>query len=302
MAKRFGLRALLILGGVLAATPAFAADKSSSADDASSSQSSDADAEADKSDADGEKAEAKESEKEAPKEGEAKAAAAEDPEASPVEDPTKTYNFVGARFRLIVVPQFILGMFAEGGKTVVVPAGGPEFGVRKAGFEFNFALWLASYGMGATPFKAKSDPDSAWEIVESQIKVLYLTSDFLWSHSFSPQVAINYGMGAGLGVVWGPLKRNQAYPTANGYEKCPSNAAGNGPAAGAHPWCGTDNNHYGNYEEPNWANGGSKPMVFPWLALQTGLRYKPHKKFAGRLDLGFGLSGFFVGLGADYGL
>ena len=38
------------------------------------------------------------------------------------------------------------------------------------------------------------------------------------------------------------------------------------------------------------------------LALQTGLRYKPHKKFVGRLDLGLGLSGFFLGVGADYGI
>jgi hypothetical protein len=104
-------------------------------------------------------------------------------------------------------------------------------------------------------------------------------------------------MGAGLGIVWGPLKRNQAYKAADGsYQKCI--AVGNPNPA----YCGGDNDHYGNYEEPNWSNGGSKPMVFPWLAAQTGLRYKPHKKFVGRLDLGFGLSGFFIGLGADYGL
>jgi hypothetical protein len=42
--------------------------------------------------------------------------------------------------------------------------------------------------------------------------------------------------------------------------------------------------------------------VFPWLALQTGIRYKPHRNFAARLDLGVGTSGFFFGLGADYGL
>ena len=50
------------------------------------------------------------------------------------------------------------------------------------------------------------------------------------------------------------------------------------------------------------ADGGSKPMIFPWLVLQTGLRYKPHRNFVARLDAGFGTSGFFLGLGADYGL
>jgi len=56
------------------------------------------------------------------------------------------------------------------------------------------------------------------------------------------------------------------------------------------------------YNEPSWADGGSKPILFPWLVVQTGLRYKPHRNFVGRLDLGFGTSGFFFGLGADYGL
>jgi hypothetical protein len=104
-------------------------------------------------------------------------------------------------------------------------------------------------------------------------------------------------MGAGLGIVWGPLYRNQAYPDASGkYQKCVG--VGN-PRA---DYCGGDNDHYGNYEEKGWADGGSKPSVFPWLALQTGLRYKPHRNFVARLDAGFGLSGFFLGLGADYGL
>jgi hypothetical protein len=42
--------------------------------------------------------------------------------------------------------------------------------------------------------------------------------------------------------------------------------------------------------------------LFPWFVLQTGLRYKPHRNFAMRFDAGFGTSGFFLGLGADYGL
>ena len=66
--------------------------------------------------------------------------------------------------------------------------------------------------------------------------------------------------------------------------------------------CDNDNDHYGGYTEPSWADGGSKPIVFPWLTLQTGFRYKPSRNFVGRLDLGFGTSGFFFGVGADYGL
>jgi hypothetical protein len=42
--------------------------------------------------------------------------------------------------------------------------------------------------------------------------------------------------------------------------------------------------------------------VFPWLALQTGLRFKPSHDFVARLDVGIGFGQFFFGVGADYGL
>jgi hypothetical protein len=57
------------------------------------------------------------------------------------------------------------------------------------------------------------------------------------------------------------------------------------------------------YEQPSWANGGSKPMIFPWLALpQISFRYKPVKQFQTKLDLGFSTTGFYFGLSASYGL
>lgn len=217
---------------------------------------------------------------------------------SPVELPGRTYYFVGARYRLIVVPKFIVGLFSDGGKTVSVQSGGAEFGIRKDGFEYNLGAWLAAYSMDPTTFKAKSDGEDAWELVESKIKILYLTADFMWTHDFSPEFGLNYGMGAGLGLVFGPLYRNQAYRNMSGdYVEC--TGPGNPNFA---DYCGDDNKHYNDYEEPSWADGGSKPIVFPWFAAQTGFRYKPHRNFVARLDAGFGLSGFFIGVGGDYGL
>jgi hypothetical protein len=219
---------------------------------------------------------------------------------SPVERPNQTYYFVGARYRGIIVPKFMVNIFGDGGKTVWVNSFGPEFGIRKNGFEYSFGLWYAAYSMGATDFKGKSDGEDAWEIVRSKVKVVYLTADFLWSQEFTPEFALNYGLGAGFGFVFGDLHRVQAYKDASGnYQPC----RGPGDPATSNPtYCGTDNDHYGNYTEANWANGGSKPIIFPWLVFQTGLRFKPHKNFASRLDLGFGTSGFFLGLAADYGL
>lgn len=224
-------------------------------------------------------------------------------DSSPVELPGKTYRGVGLRYRAVIVPKFMMNLFGSGGRTVVANGFGPEFTVRKDGFEYEFAAMYTSYAMDPTAFKAKADGPEAWEIVESRIKVFYLTADFLWSHEIVPQLAINYGGGAGIGIVWGDLFRTQAYrgPGANdstgeGYLPCP------GRDFDGQGFCGRDNNHYNGYSEPSWSGSGSKPIVFPWLALQTGLRYKPHRNFIARLDAGFGLSGFFLGLGADYGL
>lgn len=221
---------------------------------------------------------------------------------SAVELPGKTYHFIGARYRTIVIPKFLINLFADGGTTVVAHNFGPEYAIRKDSFEYVFSLSYASYAMDDTPFKSSSDGEKAWEIVRSDLKALYLTAEFLWSQQFTPVFALNYGGGAGLGYMFGNINRVQAYPRAGSqgnpedYERCV------GKGSPDPVFCGTENEHYGDYNEPSWADGGSKPIVFPWIAFQTGLRIKPSKHFVARIDLGVGTSGAFLGLGVDYGL
>jgi hypothetical protein len=225
-----------------------------------------------------------------------------DADKSPVEEKGKSYYFAGIRARAIVVPTFIVEAFGDGGNTVMGPQIGPEFAIRKDGFEYNFAITYTAYPMDRTPFKAPTDPDQAMELVESRIKVLYFTADFLWGHQFSPVVSLLYGGSAGLGFVWGPLYRSQAYRGPGGaWQMC--RGPGNPPGG----YCDPDpehgdKQHFGMYEEPSWSGGGDKPLIMPWLALQTGLRIKPHRRFVGRIDFGIGLGQVFFGIGADYGL
>jgi hypothetical protein len=221
---------------------------------------------------------------------------------SPVELPGKTYLFVGARYRAIIVPKFMINLFGDGGKTVLVHGFGPEFAIRKNAFEYNLSIWYAGYGMDDTPFKAKDDSAPAWELVNSELKSIFITSDFLWSQDFSPEFSLNYGLAGGFGIIFGDLYRVQAKPgpgadanTGEGFVRC------SGPGDDA-TFCDSSNKHYGDNVEPSWADGGSKPILFPWFVLQTGVRYKPHRNFAMRFDAGFGTSGFFLGLGGDYGL
>ena len=85
-----------------------------------------------------------------------------DKNASTYEKPGKTYRFLGARYRGIIVPEFMMDLFGDGGRTVYVNGVGPEFGIRKDNFEYIFALWWAGYYMKPTPFKAADDPRIAW--------------------------------------------------------------------------------------------------------------------------------------------
>ena len=238
--------------------------------------------------------------------------------ASPVEDPKTTYYFVGLRYRAQVVPQFMINLFDDGGTTVFANGFGPEFTIRKDNFEYVFSAWWTSYAFDWTPFKGKSDSNFAWEMVKSNIQVLYFTTDFNWTHQVSPAFGLNLGVGAGIGVVWGPLYRNQAIPKPgyygndpSSYLRCPypgydnshnSDGTLNGPSHLG--FCGpiTQNNHYGDYSEPSWANGGQKPNFFPWLGFGTGIRLKPHRNFMMRIDAGWGLIGPYFGASGNYGI
>lgn len=227
---------------------------------------------------------------------------------SPYEKPGQAYYFAGLRYRGIIVPQFMMNLFASGGTNVYVNAVGPEVSIRKDGFESIFGLWWAGYYMPRTPFKGINDKRVAYELIKSEMNVLYLTADFMWSTPLSEMFAINYGMGAGFGIVWGDLRRNQATPPVNDlradpdeFVKCQAEFVPATIDSRGRFYCDDDNKHYGRYSEDNWFQGGQKPVIFPWFALQTGIRFKPHKRVASRLDLGWGLTGPFFGLSAAYG-
>jgi len=133
-------------------------------------------------------------------------------EQKPLEEQSdETYRFIGLRTRVVIIPKFMFGLYqADGGTTVTSYSVGPEYVSRRN--NFGYAAWLtySSYGMDNVPFKAKSDPDVAYELVTSELKVLTLGADFLWSVPIDHGFSFVYGGGAGLGAVFGNLHRNQA--------------------------------------------------------------------------------------------
>ena len=229
--------------------------------------------------------------------------------------PGRTYLFVGLRYRGTIIPQFMQNIFVDEGKTVYSNTIGAELDIRKDGFSLIPALSYQELGTGDILFKEKNSKDIAgnYNLVNSSMKVIYATADLLWSTKISKNVEFEYGAGFGVGFVLGDLVTNWVkYDTSGnaplrndagqGFTKCTAvEPAGTGCNKADHQ--NSENDKVNNYVEPSWFSGGSRPALFPWIALpQIGLRFKPIKQFVGRLGLGFSLTGFWFGLSGQYGL
>jgi hypothetical protein len=253
---------------------------------------------------------------------------AEDPN-DPFEDPGKAYRFIGIRYRDAIVPKFIINWFANGGRNVNAPMVGPEFITRQNHLEIAVSVMYADYSMSPFLFQGKSDSAFAWDLVGSQLKVGYAMVDILGEIPLEKKivggvektgrVALLIGGGVGVGGVFGQLYQSQAYPNtptggsnttdATQWSACTSQTQTTPSQAGS--YCSNRSNHiagaggnvFTGFSQPSWANGGSKPLVYPWIALpQLSIRYKPIKQFQMKADGGFSTSGFFFGASASYGL
>lgn len=226
--------------------------------------------------------------------------------SDPHEIPGKTYYFVGLRYINTILPKFMLNLFVDGGpKTVDIHTFGVEGGMRKDGFDIIGAITYSSYAMDPFPFKGKSEADTAYEIVTSNLKLINFTVDFLWSAGDHPSYQFQYGVTTGLALVLGDLGRVQGKPPTG---SAPGDPYTYVPCAGqndpqAPTYCDTSNNHYGDYKEPSWFNGGSKPNIYAVFGPQIGFRWKPVKQFVARITAGFNIfTGFFFGIAGNYGI
>ena len=223
----------------------------------------------------------------------------------------KPYLFVGLRYRGDIVPKFIMGLFVDEGRTLYSNTIGVELDYRKNGFSIVPALSYTEYTFDDTLFKEKNSKDIAgdYTVVNSGLKSVYATVDLLWSAKVAKNVDFEYGVGLGLAAVFGKLGNNWVYEDSKGpisndagkkFSKCQTAASGPGCTKADHQ--NADTEKVGDYSEPSWFDGGAKPVLFPWIAPQLGLRFKPLKELQGRLNLGLSLTGFWFGLGVDYGL
>ncbi|MBW2463863.1 MAG: hypothetical protein JRH11_19590 [Deltaproteobacteria bacterium] len=224
----------------------------------------------------------------------------------PWEDPHEGYYFLGAFYRHIIIPQFMLNLFLDEASGSDFPAFGIDLTYRKDGFDIVGSLWfMRAEGQG--PMRASGDPVEDTEWVETDIWGVFLSGTFLWSTAFNDMFALEYGVGIGVGFITGDVYRWEAYPDSGGnYQRCngPGNPdprfCGPPPASFEGQQCSGGNEHYG-CNEGKWSEGGDVPNVVPWFAIpHLALRIKPIKQMMIRVEGGFGL-GFFAGFSAAYG-
>jgi hypothetical protein len=135
-------------------------------------------------------------------------------DGKPAEKKATSRYFLGARFRDFVAPNFIFGLFADGGPDVVnVFSGGPEFMLNTGALEVIFSVTVpyADYSMDEFLFKAKSDPERAFEFASSSLKLITASVDLLGRIPIDDKGTVAFLIGGGVGIsgVLGDIYRNQ---------------------------------------------------------------------------------------------
>ena len=248
----------------------------------------------------------------------AKAATSSGDSSDVTEKDGQTYYYIGLRYGLTVIPKFMINIFVGEGATFTSNTIGAELDIRKDGFSLIPSISYAEYGKSDDVLFLQKNAEAGvpgnWSYVNSSLKALYLGADLLWSAKISKNVDFEYGAGFGLGIIFGDLVTNWVYADKNGplhssdgrsFSPCQTEGQG-GLGAGCNK---ADHQNsqiakVGGYTEPSWANGGSKPNIFPRILLHlAGLRFKPIKQVEARVGLGFSLTeGFWLGISGDYGL
>jgi len=142
------------------------------------------------------------------------------------EQPGKTYLFVGAHYRGLVLPQFMVNVFADAGATFYSHTVGLEVDIRRNRFSIIPSIDYTDLGTDDTLFLDKgTDPADAgnWAVVNSSLKTLFVSVDLLWSVPLAKSLDFEIGGAVASGSC-------SAISTSTG---SPRNPAAGPPVAGS---------------------------------------------------------------------
>ena len=234
------------------------------------------------------------------------------------EDPTKRYYFIGLRYRGDVIPQFMLNIFVDGGKTLYSNSIGAEIDLRHDNFSLIPAITYTEYGTGDVVFAQKGkDPTDAgnWSVVNSSLKGLYASADLLWSEAASRTTGTSStarasasGSSSAPSRTTGSSRRPAARSLPTNYTACQTTTS---ETSGLHPSCSTAADHQNASDQQGRRIPGAElgqrrleAQHFPdgQLPADRAPLQADQARFEARFGLGFSLTGFWFGVSANYGL
>jgi len=252
------------------------------------------------------------------------------------EAPDKTYYFFGAGYRFARVPSWLLPAYhVKEGPGISMPLSlSGEVAYRKNGFQVTGALNFTKLKFSG-PYQLKGDPITDTEWLQTNFKLLNLTATFTWSTAFTDWFQIEYGVEAGIGLLFGDMVRSEAYKGANGkWGKCKAWASQTtnkndlinfnpefpNPTPEQRRYCDQpvgdptlppprtntatmDGAQYGVQARHGLFHGGI-PHAIPILGPRLSLRFKPIHQVVLRVDVPLPVIpfGFMGGITAQYGL
>ncbi|MBN1654767.1 MAG: OmpA family protein [Deltaproteobacteria bacterium] len=233
---------------------------------------------------------------------------------------TKKQWFLGAYWRHIWMPEIFQDIFADEAPSVstgLLDFGDsldPNVGLlatyrNEDGFSIIFGLGYTSYEFEGA-YRPNDDEFQNTEWVKSDLEMWHGTFAVLWSTALGDVVALEYGLGIDLGLIFGDITRWEAYWDRGDKEWRPCERAGV-PATetDGRPYCEEPSDpdldsdpsnemgaHY-NVKVGRWSDDGDIPNIVPIPMIpQVALRIAPVEEFVIKLEAGYGIMEFWAGL------
>lgn len=213
--------------------------------------------------------------------------------------------FVGGFYRHGFLPRFVPELVEDFDElpSIHMPSVGVEFTYHRKYFDIVTSVYWQKVVVGGA-YRLEEQPFYETEILDSNLNQVMLGATFLGNIPFGKIVSLQYGVGIGVGMNLGDVRRTEAYPDGSGgWQSC---SGPNDPSPA--PFCdsvsGDEAVTSGQYdsEVETWSDGGPIPNVYLRFAPTIGVRIAPVPVFAIRLETGYdAFTGPFGGISLGYG-
>jgi len=216
------------------------------------------------------------------------------------EDEPLHHWWLGAYFRHLEIPGYILDAFLDRAPEIANNGFG-LVGTYRTGDGFNI-----EFGVGYMPLEfegpllAPGNPITDTELATSDLGFVHLTGSVLWDIEFHSTVALEIGVGLDLGLLTGDMSRNEAYLDGTEFRPCagPLSPPVTNPATMV-PYCNnvdvtTDSSDEG--EHYNVVEEAIPPLFAVPMLPHVALRLQPFKYLAIKGEVAFGIYAWWAGV------